>query len=727
MATIVLTAVGSIVGGPIGAAIGAAIGQQIDRAVLAPNGAREGPRLKELDIQTSSYGSSIPAIFGAMRVAGTVIWATDLTERRVKSSGGKNRPSTVDYSYAVSMAVALSSRPVARIGRIWADGNLLRGEAGDFKVGTQFRFHAGHHDQPLDPLLASAEAAGQCPAYRGLAYAVFEDLQLADYGNRIPSLTFEIIERENPVPLNIVVGDTSSGLISGESAENLVGYAMSGVDCRAAIGPLFAAFPAFIRAKEGQLELMDYWSSSALTLAITPLVNGGERNFERPAYMAEPAYSVPQSLAIRHYEPARDFQSGVQRSQRSGTGRTSRQIDLPAAIDAGSALRLADLQMLEAQRARDIWTGHVAYGEHRLYPGDWITEASGKRWRIIELEYLRDAIKVTARVALSYDPSSTVLASPGRNLPSPDLLVGETRFTMIDLPALAGSDPGKPQIAVFASGTAAGWRSAALSVRQGDGLIEIGGTAAPAIMGQAVSALPPHNPNIIDTLGVLDVQLFHDAMDIAAGSGSPLTGGAGICWLEGEFLRFGSAQAVGNGLYRLSGLQRGCYGSEGAIGSHATGDRFVLLQAQSGRLIDEITLAPGSTISIEAMGLADAEPVTGSAIIEGRAITPLPPVHTKAIRLADGSIKAEWIRRTRIDFGWLDGVDQPLIEDKEQYALSLSVDDQLLGEWTTTVPEFTLSAAEMAAFQLPDATPLILAIRQIGRYAQSPVITFTII
>ena len=97
MATLVLTAVGSAIGGPIGGAIGSIIGQQVDQAVFAPKG-REGPRLKELDVQTSSYGTSIPAIFGAMRVAGTVIWATDLVERRRKSSGGKGRPSTTEYS-----------------------------------------------------------------------------------------------------------------------------------------------------------------------------------------------------------------------------------------------------------------------------------------------------------------------------------------------------------------------------------------------------------------------------------------------------------------------------------------------------------------------------------------------------------------------------------------------------------------------------------------------------
>jgi hypothetical protein len=73
-----LTVVGSVLGGPIGAAIGASIGQVVDHAVLFKPKGREGPRLADLRIQTSRYGDQIPQLFGAMRVAGTVIWATDL-------------------------------------------------------------------------------------------------------------------------------------------------------------------------------------------------------------------------------------------------------------------------------------------------------------------------------------------------------------------------------------------------------------------------------------------------------------------------------------------------------------------------------------------------------------------------------------------------------------------------------------------------------------------------
>jgi len=133
MATLVLSTVGNALGEPVGGAIGALIGQSIDHQLLGPS---RGPRMGDLKVQTSSYGTQIPRIYGSVRVAGTILWATDLAESS-EMSGVKGQPDTT-YSYSVSFAVALSSRSVARIGRIWVDGKLLRGEEGDFKVSTGF-------------------------------------------------------------------------------------------------------------------------------------------------------------------------------------------------------------------------------------------------------------------------------------------------------------------------------------------------------------------------------------------------------------------------------------------------------------------------------------------------------------------------------------------------------------------------------------------------------------
>jgi hypothetical protein len=713
MATLVLTVVGSAVGGPVGGAIGAAIGQQIDNIIFAPKG-REGPRLKELEVQTSSYGTPIPAIFGAMRVAGTVIWATDLIERKSKKGGGKGKPSTTQYSYSVSMAVAISSRRVARIGRIWADGNLLRGEGGDFKVETGFRLYSGDDDQPVDPLIASAEATGQSPAYRGLAYAMFEDLQLADYGNRIPSLTFEVFERETPVPLNAIFQAASSNAVAGASSETVIGYAMSGADARAAVSPLLDNFPVMLRSNDGRLELLDTWRPAASLSEVAPVAQTGDSSHDRPVVALAPVYTAPQSLSLRYYEPMRDFQTGLQESGRSGGGRLSQQIDLPAAMSAAGAKRLVELNLLQKHRGRESWSAHMAVGSDAVSAGQWVTDPSGRAWKITEIEHLRGAMRISATASLPADPSLIPVASPGRAVESPDLTPGLTEIAVIDLPVFDSVDSGKILTGIFANGTGNGWRSAALSVQQADQLVEIGGTAAPAIIGRSVTPLGAHTPHLLDSRNVLEVQLAHDDIEF-----DRFASGAAIGWLGGEFIGFDSVTALGGGRYRLANLRRGCFGSEAAIGGHLANERFVVIENDSVRLLDTLAPSPGATLIIEALGLGDVVPVLASTQVTGKAIAPLPPVHASGRVLPSGGIELQWIRRSRIDFGWNDGVDQALVEDGELYSVSLAAGGEIVGSWTSTENRLILSPATAADLVLRVGPNLTFMVRQLGRHMQS--------
>ena len=91
MATLVLSTVGTALGGPVGSAIGALIGQSIDQQLLGSSS--RGPRLGDLKVQSSSYGTQIPRVYGTMRVAGTIIWATDLVESS-EMTGVKGQPDT---------------------------------------------------------------------------------------------------------------------------------------------------------------------------------------------------------------------------------------------------------------------------------------------------------------------------------------------------------------------------------------------------------------------------------------------------------------------------------------------------------------------------------------------------------------------------------------------------------------------------------------------------------
>ena len=216
MTTLVLqyagAAIGGAIGGPIGAAVGRAVGgiagQFVDRALFGNNATRrvEGPRLNDLHVQGSSEGEPVPVVYGRVRLAGQLIWATQFEEEvstRTEKAGGKggiaSGPSTkiTEYEYFGNFAVGLCEGAITRIGRVWADGKEL-----DISAYTH-RIHRGTQTQQPDSLIEAKESSGNAPAYRGLAYIVFEKLPLARFGNRLPQLSFEIFRALDDVEKKI--------------------------------------------------------------------------------------------------------------------------------------------------------------------------------------------------------------------------------------------------------------------------------------------------------------------------------------------------------------------------------------------------------------------------------------------------------------------------------------------------------------------------------------------
>jgi hypothetical protein len=176
-------------GGPVGGWIGAQIGSAIDRtAVNSLTPARQvGSRLTGLQLTGSAQGDPVRQVFGKARVAGTIIWAGRLRENRATTRAGKTSGKTESFSYTLSFAVGLCEGPIDGIGRIWADGQLLDQSA------IAYRLYRGEESQTPDALIEAVE--GTAPAYRGLAYLVFEDLDITQFGNRPPNLSVEVFRR----------------------------------------------------------------------------------------------------------------------------------------------------------------------------------------------------------------------------------------------------------------------------------------------------------------------------------------------------------------------------------------------------------------------------------------------------------------------------------------------------------------------------------------------------
>lgn len=223
MATIVLSAAGAAIGGAIGGtvaglstavigrAIGASLGRVIDQRLMSQSVMGSGSevvetgRLDRFRLTETGEGVSVATLFGRMRVGGQVIWASDFLETLSTSTttqsggGGKGSPkapevttTTHSYSYSISLAIAVGAGQIADVSRVWADGEELE------RAGLNMRVYPGDDAQLPDPLIEAIEGAGSVPAYRGTAYVVIEDLQLAAFGNRVPQFSFEVVRPDQP-------------------------------------------------------------------------------------------------------------------------------------------------------------------------------------------------------------------------------------------------------------------------------------------------------------------------------------------------------------------------------------------------------------------------------------------------------------------------------------------------------------------------------------------------
>ncbi|MBC2670922.1 phage tail protein [Novosphingobium piscinae] len=725
MATVIFSALGQVVGGPVGAALGALVGRQVDGAVLS-GGTREGPRLRDLALTTSGYGEPVPRCFGRMRVGGSIIWAADLRETRATHGGGKGRPAQTTFSYAASFAVALSSRPLAGLGRIWADGSLLRGAAGDLKAGGQLRFHAGHGDQLPDPLIAAAEDPDACPAFRGLAYVVFEDLPLGDFGNRLPALSFEVFGPETALDLSLLVDEPSAppapavpltglaGLMQEGPAAELLGLLGRLVPyaCDVTTDPLRlrsapgaarplpeAAAPGAGRQEEGG----QGWGGLGGSAAVVRRQGG--------------AAVVPLG-ALQYHDVERDYQAGLQRAPRQPGAGQPGVLSAPLAMAAPVAR-----QWVAAAAQREVWAARslvwrTAVIDPQLMPGA-IARVPGEPglWRVAEWEWQAAGVELT--LSRLPDPALAAAldapdggADPGRGALARDQAAGPTTLAAFELPWEGPAGRAAGSLYVAAASAAAGWSGAALYAVDRDGGLELIGSSGrrPATLGTAVDALPPASSLLPDRASQVTVALLGPDTVLAEATGVRLAQGANRALLGDEIIQFARAEPLGAGRWQLSGLLRGRGGTEAAAAGHAVGERFVLLD--DSLLVLDGTLA-ATADRIAAIGLVDPEPVTSAVALRGIGARPLAPVHPRARALADGALALSWTRRARGAWRWADEADVPLHEEAERYAVELGAGAVPLARWEVGAPALTLSAETVRQLRGPwRGAPL--QVRQLG-------------
>lgn len=629
MASVLFSTVGQAIGGPLGAAVGAVVGGGADSILF---GQRRAAALEPY-VQRSAYGDVVPRVYGRTRVAGRLIWA-QVDAMEGKGSGRRKA--------GASIAIALSAGPVLAVGRIWADGREIRNAAGNFETPTVMRVHKGHAGQEPDPLILSAEGEGSAPAYRGLAYVVFENLDLAPFGNRVPNLSFEVTAA-GAAPadwLGDVVGGAGIGIDAGGVDAVATGYAaISGAAGEA--GVLAAIAGLSLSYADGRARYVDRGRHAVVASAdlLDVTQSGAEiRQGRRPA-----------GIALTYLDEARDYLHGRQQIARGRTGERL-EAETPLCATAGAALTLAGRLLREAEARVETIEFGLTWKWLWLTVGDLVTIDGRGPWCIRERDIRGLAVHCRAeRVA---DPAvrPASIGDPGRGNGAPMVPAGPTDIRLIEAPVpLTGEQP-----ALFVwLGGGAGWRGAAAYLLEAGNETPLGEVRDASARGQLVAPLTAGQDLFWDREGALLVAVEAGLPGFETRTEQDVLAGANLLLVGEELLQFRDAWMVGDGIVRLSCLLRGRFGTGAHAGWHEPGK--TVRQVVPERLLRLAISADdvGRERVILAVGRGDpAGGTEASGTITGVALGPMAPVHLRVVRRADGAIEGDWMARAAAMWPW---------------------------------------------------------------------------
>lgn len=761
-------AIGFVVGGPAGALKGASIGYTLGGIVDPPPGPNiEGPRLNDKKITVSTYGEDIPLVYGPKnRLSGNVIWSTGLIETKKKEkSGGKGGgggSSTTTYSYRMSLAIMLSGRPGKRISRLWANGKvffdtapleegspgfilaadpvngLLLGKAsGTHAVFDELHFWPGSAVQVPDPLMEAQEGAGNVPAYRHESYFTIKDLQLADFGNRMPNIEAEFVADESITVAQVLHDICERSNVQNASVFGLTqevdGFIVSRGNGMGAAASLATAYFFDITEQRGQIRFVKRGNGLKGTIPIEEM--GARQDNENPItpinYEKLPTTDLPKQMNVSFADPALDYQTNTQRAFRDqGAADNISSVELPLTLTVDQGRQIADRLLWLPWTARrqakttldDTWV--------RANPGDLygvpvagqvlpykLTRMTRGDNGVIQAELQQEDL-------LAYQSSAT--GSSGR-LPTNELrLPGETRLILMDAPIWQDTDDNHGFYwAVTAESKF--WRGASIlrSSDLGVSYEVMSPVGVRTTIGDVTAATPAGPTDIWDRTTVITVVLAFEDDELESVSELSVLNGANAAWLGnpdgqgGEWLQFATATLVAPLTYELSDLLRGRLGTDANVSTHGPNEVLVMATESSTGRSD---FGPGDwdterlykPVSI----LTDQQDVTAQAFTNfGAGKTPYSPVHITGVRDVSNNLTLEWVRRTRLRVPGIGGGSVPLGEATEAYEVDILDGNSpatVLRTLTATTPTVGYTAAEQSADGLTPGDPVSLRVYQIS-------------
>lgn len=577
-------------------------------------------RILSLQVQQSSQGLTLPVVYGRARVAGNLIWYGDFTTIETKTTtrqggkgGGGVKQEDISYTYEAAVMMALCEGEIKGIGRIWRDKEK-------FESLSQLRLNLakGGDEQPTWTHLQQPKHQAQAINYSGTAYIYSPNYELTKSA-QIYSHNFEVIGKmgySSSIPdanPSEIIRDmlTNQNYGCGFPAENLGDTSVYGVYCRAAGIFLSPVYSEQTEAQQNISELLEQTNSAAVfsqgRLKIVPygdvklsgngaayvpnltpvydltdddfIVSGAEDPLRVERKTNADAYN---QIQVEYLDRANDYNIAVaevkdQANIEQYGLRPKDAVKMHGICDAKVANHVAQLLLQRALYVRNEYEFKLGWKYCLLEPMDLVTltdEGLGLNKtpvRIIEIEEDEEGVLTVkaedfpmgAATATAYptQPSLGYSAdynkSPG-NAHAPVVFEAPLQLT-----------GGEPQIWLATAGGDM-WGGAEVWIStNGDSYTRIGTTNKKARFG-SLSA-PLSSGAVFDRANTLNVEI--SAGQMTGGTEQDSRDLLTLCYVDGEFLAYETAELKGVGRYTLGNLTRGAYGS--AIDAHAAGSQFV--------------------------------------------------------------------------------------------------------------------------------------------------------
>ena len=544
--------------------------------------------------------------------------------------------------------------------------------------------------------------------------AIFEDLDLGEFGGRIPLLTFEVVADE-AIGIGGVLRDASGGLIEAGDVRPLPGYAAHGTSIGDSIADLIELCGVQLAERGGKLRS----PAVGLPLPITEEELGCDAGDGAKASLEGDRAAdkdMPANLAISYYDLARDYQTGQMQASSGRQGFRGERIELPAVLTGEQAKALVEEALARRYRRGNGMRISLPPSRITLRPGDAIQLADTAAWMIRSVTINGLSVEIEAEAAPVAVP--TLPADPGRPVAEPDQPVGRTELILFEAPPIGDMLSDHPVVHVAAS-TDGAWKSVPVELSLGVEPLPSVAMRRQAAVGHALSALGRRAPLIVDEQSSVIVKLADQSNVLLNADIGALMAGANLALLGEELIQFGGAEELEPGIFRLSKLLRGRRGTEWAAGRHRAGEPFCPI----GPAVQAVEAPAGSTLTAIAHGVGDSAPLPEvQRVVTGEAMRPPSPCHLKLWR--DGSgISAQWVRRSHRGWDWLDEVGVPDDAFAELYRVTIQgPHGHVTFEVTTT--SFHRALAELPAIS---GEMIELTVATVGPLASSHGCTATLV